>query len=430
MNRFKRLFLLLIAFMLITPLFISMAAEPPQAVEKASPVLTKDDPEYGIEWKLDMKIPQKFTSHGLWFKAGDTVEFPENFIHKGDVFIAGATLKLKGFVKGNIFAAGANVILEDGLEVDGSVFIGAGSVDANAKITGTLYICAGEAVDESEVDGDVAAMVGGNCIMKGNYSGHVRMGGFSSNYNIGPKPYQSIDLKDKFDGKKGAYFGGVADELTISGKEIEIDEKAEIKGKVTVYLVENGTYKIPEKFKPEIKVMEGDPDEGVLERWYIKDLILAPIVAFLVGLLFLRFGRPAFEDFVANVRCGFGWTLLWGILPWIGVPIAFIIMLIIQLPVFLLFIFSIIFMVFLAYLGSIVIGYWIGDIFFNKIIKIPVNSYIQLLVGVVLFYWMFTLLCWIPYIGFVFGIIKFILLVMGFGAIVAKMFGKVYCKPA
>ena len=346
--------------------------------------------------------PESGVTTGSSFKFAQSVSLPKDTDHRGDMFIAASNVKLTGKVRGNVFVACSDLTVSD-FEIDGSLFVACGNADIEAKIDGQVYVVCASLNDKSEVFGDYK-VGSGSCVLSGKYHGEVDMAG-------GDEP--------------GAVFEGYAEQLNITGGKVIIGKQADIKGKINIAVAKDTVPVYPERLKDQVKIEFFDnPSQSVVNILSLKDMIIGLIVGFLIGFFLFYFGRHKSEKIVSYIQNNFFISLLWGLVALIAVPIAFIIVLLLLAPASIVPMFAVFFVfLFALYAGIVYFAYWIGELIF-RLFKKTANVYATLAVGCLVTFGLLYIMAVIPGLIFVGGIIKFVMALAGFGAILLGLFRK------
>lgn len=346
--------------------------------------------------------PESGATTGTRFVADQNIVLPKDTDHRGDMFIAGSSVTITGKIRGNVFVACSDLKISE-FEIDGSLFVACGNAAIDAKIDGQVYVACGSLTDKSEVYGDYK-VGSSSCVLSGKYHGEVDMAG-------GDEP--------------GAVFEGYAEKLNIAGGKVTIGKNAEVKGEINI-AVPKGTVPIyPESMKSQVKITDYDDSSTSISSFLsIKDFIVGLIVAFLIGFFMLHFGRNKSEKIVGNIKKSFFMSLLWGFIAAVSVPIAIIIVLIILAPASIIPSFALVFAyLFGFYAGMVFFSYWIGELVFT-LFKKTANTYIVLLVGIIVTFGLLFVFAMIPGLVVVATIAKIAMALAGFGAILLALFRK------
>lgn len=341
------------------------------------------------------------TTVGTLMLAKPSVDVTLN--HEGDVFAAGQSVILKGKIYGNLFVAGSSVTLPKDLEVKGSVFAAGQSVVSEAMVYGQVYLAGSNITDSSEVYGDIKA-AGSNVNLAGKY-----------NY-----AYES--------GEKLTFAGFANYGLRLAGKTVEITDESTVNGKIKINVSAGNTPKVPEKYKAATEIIQkkDDPDDhptGLMNIW---TLISGFLFSFVVGIVMMYIFPTGFEKIKHYLTKKMWFSLLWGFLSFLIVPICGIVLMLIFFPAAVVFVIAGVFFWIATFLfGSIVIYYWIGELLGKLIAKDkPIHAVLVLLMGLVATTLVLFLISLIPIVGPVSGLIKLAIYMIGSGAVIMAIFTK------
>jgi len=365
------------------------------ASDEPVPILYTGDDEGGAGEVADT---EEFVPTGLKFYADTNPKTPNDFNHFGDVYMAGQNCVVTGTVKGSVYVGGSDVRFTDTI-VDGNVYVGASTYSGNLDLDGTLYLFGNSINDDSTVDGNIYAF--GNIVnLTGDYKNSVMISAASV-----------------------SFAGRVEHDLSISCEELIVEDEAEIGGILDIQVGSQESYdKLPEKYKKNARIIDYEP-KFALKGWHlVRILIVGPIVAFLLGMLFLRFWRKRFMHIQETTKKKFGWALLTGLGVLILTPIVGIVLIAVLWPATIFPMIAIgITAYFMAYLGGIGIMHLIGR-WFWKLFNKEINSYIELATGVVLVNILFALPMLVPQLAWITVPAFMVLYITGAGAFTLSIF--------
>lgn len=329
-----------------------------------------------------------FLSSAVWgggaMNFGPSVEVPSGEIIKGDYFCAGASVVIDGTITGDLKAYGASVVITG--DVGGDVEVGAGSIVVMGTIGGDLDLGGGAILIDSNVEGDLSASAG-SIKCAGNIAGDATMGA------------GKIELS--------ATVGGDAH----CAGEVNIISAAEIMGNLYYYPEDRLTVE-------EGALIHGDtilevPEE---EKFNIVGFITQKVwfwaALFLIGLALFLYKGKTYRQTVAGIAEAPLKALLFGLLFFIVLPLAGVILIItivgIPLGIILLLTFIILLPVSLVLTST-----FVGERILMLITKkkaLETKLLLSLLVGS----FIFVLLSCIPFIAWLFYLAVFL---FGIGAV-------------
>ncbi len=326
-----------------------------------------------------------------------------DFVHDGDLYIAGQNCIVTGEISGNVFAGGQDVKLSNP-KIDGSAFIGASTYSGDVELGGSMYLFAGSINDNSSVTGNVYAF-GGNVILTGTYDKSVLV--YAGEVTL----TSSCKIMGDFE---------------VSCENLTIDDSAEINGKANISVgSEEALNKLPAKYQADAKIEDYEDNYASGRKkatW--RTLIISPIFMFLLGMIFIRFWEDRFKHIQKMVKEKFGWSILTGLGVLILAPIAGLILIVLLWPASVFPVIAIIFAVYLmASLGGIVIMQLIGK-WLWKLMGKEVNKYIALATGVVIVHLIFCLPLLVSQVAWITVPAYLLLYLVGSGAFTLSIFNK------
>lgn len=326
-----------------------------------------------------------------YFASGDRVEILGNV--NSDVFVAGGQIIIEGNVNGDVFAAGGTIEISG--NVSQNIYVAGGQINIDGKIDGDLTTAGGNISlsNTAGVRGDVNAM-GGNISILSPVGSDIRVGGGSVNLasTVGGDVLAGVGTIRLSNGaiiQKGLTYS--------SDEQVSISQDASVAGKINY-------------IKP-VRRVDVEKASGFFEGVNVVFTIISLISTIIFGVLFIWL-LPNFSQRTAEiVKSKFWLSLLIGFITLIITPILAVILLVtfigIPIGLFLLFAYAVI-----IYISKIFVALTVGE-YINKTVKWKLTPIWTFVVGISLYY----IVGIIPVIG---GLMKFMVLLVGIGAIVIQ----------
>lgn len=298
----------------------------------------------------------------------------------GDIFIiSSGTVTIGSYISGNVFVCAKNVEVTNNANIGASLFCASDTLSINGNINGSVYAV-------------------------------------SQNFNLKENSYIICDLFVASDTPNlGGYIGRNAH---ISCSNIEFLENTNINGNLNYS--SNNEINIPEKVvKGKVNYTKYEDEENTTSiSQYIYSFISFIVVAIILYVIFrllkARFISESKENFVNNLPK----YILFGILGLIIPPIAFVILLMLNVTISLAFILLALYIIFMMISSSVAI------IAFSQLIveklknKIKLNDTAKLIITIIILSIIYKLLQLIPTLGF---IITLIIVVIGLGIFIKNI---------
>lgn len=313
----------------------------------------------------------KYTSSGNAFGAGENLQINQDI--PGDLVLAGSRLEISGNTGDDIIGAGGELIVNG--NVSGNIIAAGGSIRVNGNVGGDVAAAGGKIYlsKDSVVEGDIL-LGGGEAMLDGTVNGN------------GEVSTGTLRTGDDFKLKGN---------LSLQADNYPSDLKNKVGGNVNV---------------TQVNATEGQ-DEGTSEGFGIFSFILGLFASLALGLILVYL----FPDFVSGVA---GLVIdsplktgLLGFLALIFLPILSIVLLI-TLFGWSLSVLIILLLIVALLIATVPVKLLAGEKIYTKILKKEAGKMVYYLVGAVIF----AVLYEIPFVG---GLIRFIALLIGLGAIVA-----------
>lgn len=310
---------------------------------------------------------------------------------KGDTFLVGSYLDIKGKYGDDLNAAGSQVDIA--CEVGDDLRAAGGNVTVESRVGGNTFLAGGqlESKDYSVFNGDVF-MAGGMVVIGGEIKGNLRASGGKVVLN-----------------------GIVSGDATIEAEDFTMGEGAKVLGKLN-YQSKEELSGIEERVKggavfkkwEEVKMPVAEVGRvawiGQVTGWLIGVLMM-----FVVGLVLVLVSKDVLDRVSENYTKKMGWSLLLGLLMWIVLPVVAILIMFtvvgIPLGIMTLFVYGLVW-----YVAKVVAGLAVGSLILSRKDKKIAGLLLSLALGLLVT----ELISVIPFVGWLFD---FILMLAGMGAI-------------
>lgn len=339
-------------------------------------------------------IPKDQVIEGNLYRAGETVEVHGSV--NGDVIVAGGIVKVTGAVSGDVIAAGGRVYISG--PIQGDLRVAGGEVVIDSVVGKNVNVAAGNVTfGKQSAVGWEALVFAGMMDMQGRVQKDLRgaVGAAVLNGVIGRDAWLKVGEPNQFVLQPGTNIGGNLTYLsptpatTMSGATVE--------GEVKYHPFSNKPS--PEYAKAAVFA-------------FIAFKLLMMLSLWIVGLVFIWLVPKGFERFNRNMAKEPSRALGHGLLVFFGTPIAIVLLSLSIVGIPLAVILAAGYVVYLI-LGFIVAATYLGEQIFRKASKRP--WHVSLNWAMVLGVAVLILVSCIPFIG---GLIKFLAIVFGIGAIV------------
>lgn len=307
--------------------------------------------------------------HNLYLSGQNvTVENPTT----GDLYAAGGTISVEGDVEQDLVLAGGTLYLNG--KVGGDVRAGGGNLNIKSAVLGDVIIAGGNVVisDKASVAGDLV-VAGGTVVLNAPVTGNVIIAG------------GSVNIDSKLSGSVKIY----------SNKQVVFGSHAVVEGKV-IYRGQEAAVIKDGAHVPNLEFIKQKAPTGSLKAFVTGALIIKLLAMVLAGLLLLYVLRRRVGTVVQSVY-DHPWSNLGiGLIGFIVIPIACLLLLVavvgyyVSFMVFLWFIFA-------CLLTSLVAGIFLGTWIIKILTKKPdmTADWQAVVIGTVVFY----VLWFIPVLG-------------------------------
>ena len=298
----------------------------------------------------------------------------------GDTFIiSSGTVTINSYISGNVFVGAKNVEITNNANIGSSLFCVSDTLAIDGNINGSVY-----AVNQS--------------------------------FNLKENSYIVCDLFVASDTLNlGGYIGRNAN---ISCSNIEFLENTNINGNLNYS--SNNEVNIPEKVvkgKVNYTKYETEDNSTPISQYiysFISFIVVAIILYVIFRLLKARFIDESKENFVSNLPK----YILFGILGLIIPPIAFVILLMLNVTITLAFILLALYIIFMMISSSVAI-ISLSQLVVEKIKdKIKLNDTAKIIIAIIILSIIYKLLQLLPTLGF---IITLIIVVIGLGIFIKNI---------
>ncbi|AKB28788.1 hypothetical protein MSSIT_2069 [Methanosarcina siciliae T4/M] len=311
----------------------------------------------------------RYTSSGNVFGDGDYLQInPET---PGDLVLGGSRLEINGNVKDDFIGAGGELIING--DVSGNIIAMGGSIRVNGNVGGDLVAAGGQIIlsKDSTVEGDIL-LAGGEVTLNGLVNGN----------------------------------GSVSAGTLQTGEDFELKGNLELEAENYPYDLEN---KVGENLSIVPQTQNQNRYAGEIGGLGIVFFFIGLLAALALGFILIY----TFPDFVTGlaeiVRDSALKTGLLGFLLLIFVPVLSLVLLITifgwSLSLLLMLLLTL-----AALIATVPVKLLTGEMIYTKVFKKESGNLIYYLIGAVIF----AIVYEIPYLG---GIIQFIALLLGLGAI-------------
>lgn len=347
------------------------------------------------------------------FTQGDNVILSKEQVINKDYFAAGENVTVSGTVNGDAYLAGGNILVEG--TINGDLIAGGGTINVRGTVVGNVRAAGGNVLITGNV-GRSATLMGGNIQTtdQANIGKNLVVAG--GNVNVFSPVTQDITLAAG-NVEIGNVVGG---DITAGVGKLTLTPNAKINGTTNYWsqdqaLIQPGAtvsgqlnhYLPPEK---ERNMAKSDEEVAAgIAGMVVFFEIIGFLSSLVTGLLLIKFA-PVYTLGSAETILNRVWASLGiGFLTLILVPILFVALLITLIGVPVALILMALFLI-LLYVANLVASLAIGKKILESINQNH-NVYLQFVVGLVVI----SLAGIIPVLG---GIFRFVLLMVGIGALV------------
>lgn len=322
---------------------------------------------------------------GNLIRAGSTVEI--NADVPQDLFVFGQTVLINGNVGGSVFTAASTVKING--DVAGSVRAAGSIVEINGRIGKNLTVFGSNVIlgEQSEVGWDVVAYAA-TVELRGKINGRIDGGG--SQIVVTGEVVQGGKVDVGKDGRlllrDSAKVGGILE--YVASEPAEVAPGAQIPGQL-------------KQTMPKITAKETRWEFFRGPVWWFGKLIKL-FGLLVVGLVLVSVGRKRVKAIADNMLSSPGKDILWGLVYFIAMPIALLLLLFTIIGVPLALIGAAVYAISL-YVAKVFAGIALGGLLLARIDKKKKKN--SLMLAMVIGLVMLTILCSLPFVGFLLGLL-------------------------
>jgi len=340
-------------------------------------------------------VPAGQTVDDSLFATGDTVII--DGIINGDLIAFARHVSINGTIKGNLITAGSSVDVS-GI-VEGSILIGGQNIQLNGKVAHNLMSIGTITIGKDAAIGGDAAGFGNEIHMNGNIA----------------RSFYAFGITD--------IAGTIGRNVTFRGSTITVLPSARISGDLKSYVPRAETVHIDPSAtiggKQTVELPKPGPSRYATFSFYFSQLLhvaAAFVAGFLLLLIVPSLRRLGFSDSISVLKSGgIGFLLVFATpiaalcvaITVVGLPVAFV---------------GFVTWLLGLYLAKIVVANFIGRTLLASQGDRMTSVALGLLVGLVLIFVAINL----PYVG---GLIEFVLVLIGFGALAMNVYGSFRAEP-
>lgn len=317
---------------------------------------------------VDEESLLKYTSSGNAFGGGDSLQIDQDI--QGDLVLGGSRLEINGNVIDDFIGGGGELIVNG--DVSGNIIVGGGLIQVNGNVGGDLAAAGGQIFlsKNSTVEGDIL-LAGGEVTLNGivNGNGSVSAGTLQTG--------EDFELKG---------------DLELEAENYPSDLEDKVVGNLSI-----------------VPVTRQNQYTGGAEGFSIFSFIVGLLATLALGFI-LIYTFPGFVTGLAEIVRGSALKAgLLGLVLLIFVPILSVILLITMFG-WSLSILLMLLLVLATLIATVPVKLLAGEMIYSKVFKKEAGKMIYYLTGVVVF----AIVYEIPFLG---GLIKFIALLLGLGAL-------------
>ncbi len=332
-----------------------------------------------------------FPVSALYIRTGGEVVIAEGTIIDDNLFAAADEITVSGHIKGDAICLGADITIDG--KVDGSIIAAGGDVIVSGTAR-NVFVVGGDVSIAGVVKNDLLAGCGQLITGKKSRIGKDAFVG-CGNARIAGKIYR--DLWVGAGTMKIAPGALIKGKLDYSAENVDISENTQIFGAITSYA------------RPELGRQAAKFFAGVALTCKIVSLLAALILGILIIIFFPNQVKMVASAMLNKFWRNLGWGIVWLIVTPVIALLLFMTLIGIPLGVLLSFLY-----LFGIYTAGIFISVVIGKAIFDRLGRTKISLIWSLLLGLIIY----NLIGLIPLLG---GLIKFVLFLWAFGALVASI---------
>ena len=365
-------------------------------------------------WGLLLVLPLLLSAsaaQAFSFETKDNYRLPKEEVHDGNLYVAAGIIAIDGQINGDLIAAAQNLSVDG--KIEGDLIAFSQNLIINGEVTGSVRIFSQSININGLVGRNINAFtstislgseseVGSDLLIfgaSGNFNGLVNdsLYGGLAQANINGKVGHdvSLNLESDYNGRNlfigsEAVIGG---DLKYSAKsEAEIQNPEAVSGNIN--------------YQPQIKKPENWKNKATNRFFQLSSLIL-------IGIILLTLKKKSFAK-TAKTMAEKPWqTPLAGLIFLLVTPIITLLLLITVIGIPLALIIIALYLVLLI-ISIIYSAYYIGLLLGNGLNKKPINPFLALILGLIIF----IILMSIPWLG---GLSTLVFILFGLGASVLEI---------
>ena len=313
----------------------------------------------------------------------------------GDIFIISQSTTIAGKIEGNLFIATTTLNMTQDAKVSGSLFVVSQKMSLNGSISGSTYLAASEiSTGQKFMANQELNFAAKSANLDGTFSRQINGSA------------ETINLNGKFEAN-----------LLLKTTNLTYEPNLNVLGDIKYYAPYSALVKTDGDLSP--TVTSDDFNKTNLPTFWNKFAqslsikLLGLIYLLIIGFLWIWLWRDKYETVVESLKDQLWPSLGFGIIVWLLIPAAFLILIftIIGIPLALILLG---FVIFWSYLSTIIAGGLLGRFVINLINKNEIKyPYLALFLGILILIVLYA----IPIIG---PIIKVIAAILAFGILVVN----------
>ena len=357
-------------------------------------------------------------AYGATIKAGEEVFLKKGNDVQDNLYVAGGNISVSSTVFGDLLTAGGNILISEDVSEDiaaaggaitilgdtgGDVRVAGGNILIAGDVAGELIIAGGSVIisSDSSIDGDVV-VAGGQVSLDGDVAGDAQIAGGIVTINGNIAGNVKADIDEKLTIGEGAIIRGTLEYNARSEEVLVVNENAVIAGEIT------------------FKEVKGVNTEGMknfvaaaVGAFVLFKLVSLILVALVLVWLFRSFSNKIVEKSVRKPlkMLGKGFAVL------VLVPVASIILFATlfgaSFGFLAMFAYGLLIILSCVY-GGVVVGAWIGKLISKS--DHAMITWKNVVLGIILL----TIVRLIPVVGWIVGLLVFLITLGSLSHIVLK----------
>jgi hypothetical protein len=325
----------------------------------------------------------------------EVVTIAKNEVVNGNVFVTGEKIEILGTVNGDVYAAGGNILVDG--EINGDLIAAGGNIKVRGEINQDLRLAGGQIDIEAKVGGRITAFSGNLSI--GSETSAQSLVTAAGNVDIAGTIEENVDAAvGNISLSNGAQVGG---DLTYwSEDNAQVSAEASVSGNIVKQL--------PPKFAKNNEAAK-QAIRGVSQGMKLYFSLSSLLTTFVIGFIFIRLFPNFTKKVTQEITKNFGSSLLVGFLIVVLTPAVILVLVLTIIGIPLSVIVGFIFVLYL-YIARVFGMATLGEKLLH-LGKQKQNTYWAFTIGLVAYY----MLSFIPFIG---GLTKFVVMLVGVGAVI------------